>query len=153
MDNGMEKMVLAAFKGAIEQGFSIIEETDFLTDGEKDILLRYYRDGESGAEIGKVYGVTHQAIHFCKKKALGRVRNVIYCKCAPKGLIKQKGLSSRSRNALLRSGFEAPDKILAYIASQDVDPVEALMEIKNVGKKSAKEIYAFLKDGKNWKVS
>lgn len=153
MNNGIEKMILAAFNSAIEQGFSVIEEADNLTDREKDILLRYYRDGESGEEIGEMYGISYQAVHQSRKRAVGKIRSAIYCKCVPKEPMKPKRLSNRSKNALIRSGLTTPDKILTFICSQEGNAIEVLMRIRNVGKKSAEEIYALLKCGKSWEIS
>lgn len=53
-------------------------------------------------------------------------------------------LSLRCRNALIHNDLRSEEEILKYINGQDLKPEEALMQLKNIGSKSAKEICDFL---------
>ena len=55
-------------------------------------------------------------------------------------------LSIRSRNALMRNKLTTPYEIGDYIKKQKgMSPEEAVMKLRNVGRKSAEEICGFLK--------
>ncbi len=55
-------------------------------------------------------------------------------------------LSNQSKNALMRNKITTPSDIIDYIKKQKgVAPEEAIMKLRNIGRKSAEEICGFLK--------
>lgn len=134
-------------------GFGLIEKSEYLTDRQKHVLLAHYRDCKTYAAIGEELGVSKARIQQIAKSAMDGVRMTLLWACISDKKRKEytcppieyDGLSLRSRNALMRNKLTSAEKIMGYLQNNnDKTPVEAFMQLRNVGAKSAREIYMYL---------
>lgn len=146
------KLISDAFSNTEE--FTAIEELEFMTEREKEVILMYYRDKKSPTEIAKELELSRQRIHQIRNSALAGVRTTLSMVCMPDVMQREyvtnvtefDDLSIRSRNALMRNKLTTPYEIGDYIKKQKgMSPEEAVMKLRNVGRKSAEEICGFLK--------
>lgn len=151
MESGYEKLLMAAFW---DDDFESIEKSEFLSDREKMVILQYYRDQKTLKEIADTMGVSRERVRQIKFRALDGVRSTLYKRCLSEEKVEEykipverfEDLSIRSRNALMRNNLRTAEEIGRYIRSQKgLGPEEALMEIRNIGRGTAKEICSFLR--------
>ena len=138
------KLISDAFSNTEE--FTAIEESEFMTDREKEVVLMYYRDKKSPTEIAVDLELSRQRIH--------QLRKTLSMVCMPDVKRREfyttvtefEDLSNQSKNALMRNKITTPSDIIDYIKKQKgVAPEEAIMKLRNIGRKSAEEICGFLK--------
>ena len=136
---GYEKLLIAAFP----YNFDAIKCSEFLEDREKAIILAHYQDGKTYTRIAKEMGLSKERVSKIASTAMDKVRLSIY---NYSNSVQQEfyDLSLRCRNALIHNDLRSEEEILKYINGQDLKPEEALMQLKNIGSKSAKEICDFL---------
>lgn len=146
------KLISDAFSNTEE--FTAIEESEFMIEREKEVILMYYRDCKSPAEIAKELELSRQRIHQLRNSALAGVRTTLAMVCMPDVKRREfyttvtefEDLSNQSRNALMRNKLTTPSDIVDYIKKQKgVAPEDAVMKLRNIGRKSAEEICGFLK--------
>ncbi|GKG99083.1 hypothetical protein CE91St54_10150 [Hungatella hathewayi] len=146
------KLISDAFSNTEE--FTAIEESEFMTDREKEVVLMYYRDKKSPTEIAVDLELSRQRIHQLRNSALVGVRTTLSMVCMPDVKRREfyttvtefEDLSNQSKNALMRNKITTPSDIIDYIKKQKgVAPEEAIMKLRNIGRKSAEEICGFLK--------
>ena len=146
------KLISDAFSNTEE--FTAIEESEFMTDREKEVVLMYYRDKKSPTEIAVDLELSRQRIHQLRNSALVGVRTTLSMVCMPDVKRREfyttvtefEDLSNQSKNALMRNKITTPSDIIDYIKKQKgVAPEEAIMKLRNIGRKSAEEISEFLK--------
>lgn len=150
MEKGYVKLLEEAFG---PEDFTPIEMSEFLGRREKLIILGHYRDNKNLREIGDELGVTRERVRQIKLRAMDGVRATLYEAHLSQTkkeeyqipIEKFEELSVRSKNALMRNNLTTAIEIARYIQSKkDMQPEEALMQIKSIGRKSAKEICSFL---------
>lgn len=146
------KLISDAFSNTEE--WAAIEESEFMTEPEKEVILMYYRDKKSPTEIAKELELSRQRIHQIRNSALAGVRTTLSMVCMPdvkrreffKTVTEFEDLSNLSRNALMRNKLTTPSEIMDYIKKQKgIAPEDAIMKIRGIGIKSAKEICGFIK--------
>lgn len=151
MENGYIKLLEEAFG---PEDFMQIEMSEFLDNREKLIILGYYRDKKILQKIGDELGITRERVRQIKLRAMDGVRATLYQEHLSQlkreeyqtPVEKFEELSVRSRNALMRNKLTTAMEIARYIqGKKDMLPDEALMQIRGIGRKSAKEICSFLK--------
>lgn len=135
------------------EGFGLIEKSEYLTDRQKHVLLAHFRDCKTYAAIGEEQGVSRTRIQQIAKSAMDGVRLTLLWACISdrtrqeytKPPTEYDGLSVRCRNALMRNKLTSAEKIMGYLqCNNDKTPIEAFMQLRNVGEKSAREIYRYL---------
>lgn len=152
MGEEFTKLIADAFSNTDE--FSAIENSEYMTEREKEVILMYYRDKKSSREIANELELSRQRIHQLRNSALVGVRTTLSLLCMPD--IKRRefytcvtefdDLTVRSKNALMRNRLTTPSEIADYVKKQKgCDPEEAIMKLRNLGRKSAEEIYCFLR--------
>ena len=152
MGEEFTKLITDAFCNTDE--FAAIENSEYMTEREKDVILMYYRDNKSTKEIANELGLSRQRIHQLRNAALVGVRTTLSLLCMPD--IKRRefytcvtefdDLTARSKNALMRNKLTTPSEIADFIKKQKgYAPEEAIMKLHNLGRKSAEEIYCFLR--------
>ena len=116
-------------------------------------MLAYYRDGKSYAQIGEELDLVGERVRQIAKHSMDCVRMTLYCACITnikrqeyqQPVLEYEGMSVRSRNALMRNKLTSATKIMEFLQkNNDMEPEEALMQMRNVGRKSAREIYQYL---------
>lgn len=139
---GYEKLLVAAFP----YNFTTIKQSEFLEEREKLVILAHYQDGKTYASIAKDMGVSKEAVRKIEDFAMDRVRLTLYNFSNSENLPEAfSDLSVRSKNALTENGLKSIEAILKYISNQEgLPPEKALMQLKNIGTISAKEICYFL---------
>ena len=139
MADGLERLITAAFW---VEDFTPIEDSEYLDDREKQIIMEYFRDGKSLKEIGEGLGITSERVRQIKNKAMDGVRSTLYRKCLSQEKYEEysipvdrfEDLSIRSRNALMRNNLRTAEAISKYIRSQKgLTQEEALMQIRSIG--------------------
>ena len=151
LPNGYVELTMEAF--GISEGFETIKTSPYLTKRQKFIILEHYQNNKTYTEIGNEMHLTRERIRQIASGAMDGVRITLAWACmssAKKQEYKQridfKGLSVRSRNALMRNHLSTPEEVMKYLQkNKDMEPEEALRRIKNVGEKTAQEICKFLK--------
>lgn len=137
-----------------------------INDRERDILLLKYKDGWSLKEIGEKYAICGQRVGQIIAKALRKCRHPSRSKilligyaqaeteqrlseesfrkriCSGENMkIEEYNLSIRSNNCLMRAGLNDRNDVLRYIKEHESEsPPDALLHIRNLGRKSAIEI-------------
>lgn len=137
-----------------------------INDRERDILLLKYKDGWSLKEIGEKYAICGQRVGQIIAKALRKCRHPSRSKilligyaqaeteqrlseesfrkriCSGENMkIEEYNLSIRSNNCLMRAGLNNRNDVLRYIKEHESEsPPNALLHIRNLGRKSAIEI-------------
>lgn len=146
------KLISDAFSNTEE--FTAIEESEFMTEREKEVILMYYRDKKNPTEIAKELELSRQRIHQIRNSALAGVRTTLSMVCMPdvkkrefyRTVTEFEDLSNLSRNVLMRNKLTTPYEIMDYIKKQKgIAPEDAIMKIRGIGTKSAKEICGFIK--------
>lgn len=150
-NDGYMDLIAAAYDHP--DGFEVIENSKHLNNRQKHILLAYYRDGKSYAEIGKELDIVGERVRQIAKHSMDSVRMTLYCACMTnikrqeyqQPVLEYEGMSVRSRNALMRNKLTSAAKIMEFLQkNNDLEPEKALMQMRNVGRKSAREIYQYL---------
>ena len=150
-NDGYRNLITAAFNHPA--GFEIIGKSEYLTDRQKHVLLAHFRDSKTYSAIGEEQGVSGARIQQIAQSAMDGVRLTLLWACLSdrtrqeytKPPTEYDGLSVRSRNALMRNKLTSAEKIMGYLqGNNDKTPVEAFMQLRNVGEKSAREIYKYL---------
>lgn len=98
-------------------------------------------------------GLSRYQVDRIKRMAMDRVQLTLYNnslldrKMDEYYLAVETGgdLSVRSMTALIHNGLRTEEEIVKYINQNNLEPVEALMQLKHIGKRSAEEIFNFLK--------
>lgn len=151
MADGLERLITVAFW---VEDFTPIGDSEYLDDREKQIIMGYFRDGKTLKDIGEELGITSERVRQIKNKAMDGVRSTLYRKCLSQEKYEEysipvdrfEDLSMRSRNALMRNNLRTAEAISKYIRSQKgLTQEEALMQIRSIGKGTAREICTFLK--------
>ena len=138
---GYEKLLIAAYPF----NFEPIKCSEFLEDREKSIILAHYQDGKTYTRIANEMSLSKERVRKIASSAMDKVRLSIYNYSNSVKLPEEfYDLSLRCRNALIHNDLRSEEEILKYINGQDLKPEEALMQLKNIGSKSAKEICDFL---------
>lgn len=103
-------------------------------------IYELVQSGQTYREIAKRYGVSETRIGSLYRKHV-ILQQVKQKKIAHSGisLIEELGLSTRSYNALLRSGIETIPQLLEYISNKDLRRT-----IRNFGKTTSDEVNAKL---------
>ena len=146
------KLISDAFSNTEE--FTAIENSEYMTEREKEVILLYYRDKKSLTQIANEFGLSRQRIQQIRNSALVGVRTTLSLLCMPD--IKRRefytcvtefdDLTKRSKNALMRNKLTTPSEIADFVKKQKgCAPEEAIMKLHNLGRKSAEEICGFLK--------
>ena len=78
MADGLERLITTAFW---VEDFTPIEDSEYLDDREKQIIMDYFRDGKTLKEIGEELGITSERVRQIKNKAMDGVRSTLYRKC------------------------------------------------------------------------
>lgn len=151
MERGFEKLIVTAFHS---ETFDPIKNSEFLNEIEKEIIIKRYSDGKSYSTIAKEMGLERRKVRRIEIWSMDKVRLTLY----RNSLIDKKfdgnspntdpagELSVRSREALMKADLRSDEEIVNYILSQNtLEPAEALMQLKRIGRKSAQEILEYLK--------
>ena len=137
-----------------------------LTDRERDVLLLFYRDGYTFEKIGEKYDISRsrsgqirdKALRKCRHQSRSKILLIGYAQaetehrlseesfrkriCSGENMkIEEYSLSIRSNNCLMRAGLNDRNDVLRYIKEHESEsPLNALLHIRNLGRKSAIEI-------------
>lgn len=145
---------------------SIMHILGTINDRERDILLLKYKEGWSAREIAEKYCICTQRVYQIREKALRKCRHQSRSKilligyaqaeteqrisaksfrkriCSGENMsLEEYNLSIRSYNCLRRAGLNDRNDVLRYIREHENEsPTDALIHIRNLGRKSAIEI-------------
>lgn len=137
-----------------------------IKDRERDILLLTYKDGYILKEIAGKYGISRERVRQIKEKALRKCRHPSRSKilllgytqaeieqrltkesfrkriCSGENMsLEEYDLSIRSYNCLRRAGLNDRNDVINYIQMQENEkPEDALLKIRNLGRKSVVEV-------------
>lgn len=151
MEMGFEKLIVTAFHS---ETFDPIKNSEFLSEIEKEIIIKRYAESKTYPTIAKEMGLDKRKVRRIAILSMDKVRLTLY----RNALIDKNDdgnnqntdsageLSVRSRVALIKANLRADEEIVNYIKSQNtLEPTEALMQLKRIGRKSAEEILEYLK--------
>lgn len=137
-----------------------------LTDRERDVLLLFYRDGYTFEKIGEKYDISKsrsgqirdKALRKCRYQSRSKILLIGYAQaeieqrltkenfrkriCSGENMILEEyDLHIRSYNCLRRAGLNDRNDVINYIQMHGNEkPEDALLKIRNLGRKSAIEI-------------
>ena len=137
-----------------------------INDRERDILLLKYKDGWSLKEIGEKYAICGQrvgqiiakALRKCRHPSRSKILSLGYAQaeieqrlteenfrkriCSGENMsLEEYDLSIRSYNCLRRAGLNDRNDVINYIQiRKNEKPEDALLKIRNLGRKSAIEV-------------
>lgn len=143
----------------IKIGFDEILNADIFNDKERLVLNERYRNGKATAEIAPMLNLSHQQISNIQKSALQKVSCIVIDHSIQVRTVKPynmerlaeikvsdvKELPSRCKNVLYRNQMFNMRDVCEYLEKYNWDTVIAFMQLKNIGKKSAKELILMTK--------
>ena len=153
--SGYERIIADSMKG--NGSIETFLEADFMTERDKEFIEKKYVQGKMNKEIATDLNLSTQQIYNIEKRVKSKVRAYIIqewleeqrIELSKLELLKCKGLSDRSRNALLRKGFKTFAEVRDYIIkSRKATSFEAILSIRNIGVKSAEEIITYMIENK-----
>lgn len=146
-----------------DAGKSINYVLGTLTERERDILLLYYRDGCNLREIGEKYEISRErsrqirvkALRKCRHRSRAKILSLGYAQaeieqrlteesfrkriCSGENMsLEEYDLPIRPYNCLKRANLNDRNDVLRYIREHENEsPLDALLHIRNLGRKSA----------------
>lgn len=152
MNESFDRLVLEVFDNTA--GFEAIENSEYMSEQQKEVILRRYRDGMDISEIAKSLELSRQRIHQILADAMEGVRMTLVALCMTDKARKKydtrvtefDGLSYRCVNALMRNNLTTPSQVVKYVRRcKEVPAEEAIMRLRGLGRKTAVEICTFMR--------